>query len=313
MRSSHTTPLAQSTVSQHLKVLREAGLIRGEIEGPATCYCLIRPGLRWLKEQIEGWLPGLLCAGAGILSLEHTRKEESSKMKHDCCICGYFERVAGEWDTLPRRLLSARQVREAAIAQAYLRPEMTWPTWAAGTGFMAAGLAPLVSQVYVLDGSAAMLDVARRNLAALRQRKFRQTDGHILPLRPTPAWTRSSPTCTCTTAPTRWQRSGRWCACCKPGGRLAITDMDAHPHEWMQDGDGGRVAGLRPRPDARPGCAKSISSTCWWTARVECCASSQADASDAAKIDVFVAAGSKRVTGARRWCRPATVRSRAAR
>ena len=34
------TPLAQSTVSQHLKVLREAGLIRGEIEGPATCYCL---------------------------------------------------------------------------------------------------------------------------------------------------------------------------------------------------------------------------------------------------------------------------------
>jgi DNA-binding transcriptional ArsR family regulator len=33
-------PLAQSTVSQHLKELREAGLIRGEIEGPRTCYCL---------------------------------------------------------------------------------------------------------------------------------------------------------------------------------------------------------------------------------------------------------------------------------
>jgi predicted transcriptional regulator len=30
------TPLAQSTISQHLKVLREAGLIRGEIGGPAT-------------------------------------------------------------------------------------------------------------------------------------------------------------------------------------------------------------------------------------------------------------------------------------
>lgn len=51
-------PLAQSTVSQHLKVLREAGLIRGEIEGPATCYCLDPAGVRWLKEQIEGWLPG---------------------------------------------------------------------------------------------------------------------------------------------------------------------------------------------------------------------------------------------------------------
>lgn len=32
-------PLAQSTVSQHLKVLREAGLIRGDIDGPRVCYC----------------------------------------------------------------------------------------------------------------------------------------------------------------------------------------------------------------------------------------------------------------------------------
>jgi ArsR family transcriptional regulator, arsenate/arsenite/antimonite-responsive transcriptional repressor len=33
-------PLAQSTVSQHLKELKEAGLIRGTIDGPRTCYCL---------------------------------------------------------------------------------------------------------------------------------------------------------------------------------------------------------------------------------------------------------------------------------
>lgn len=44
--------LAQSTISQHLKVLREAGLIRGEIEGPATCYCLDESGIRWLKEHL---------------------------------------------------------------------------------------------------------------------------------------------------------------------------------------------------------------------------------------------------------------------
>jgi len=33
-------PLAQSTVSQHLKSLKDAGLIKGEVEGPRTCYCL---------------------------------------------------------------------------------------------------------------------------------------------------------------------------------------------------------------------------------------------------------------------------------
>jgi len=32
-------PLAQATVSQHLKVLKEAGWIRGEVDGPRVCYC----------------------------------------------------------------------------------------------------------------------------------------------------------------------------------------------------------------------------------------------------------------------------------
>lgn len=45
-------PLAQATVSQHLKVLRDAGLIRGTIEGPATCYCLDCENVAWFKAQI---------------------------------------------------------------------------------------------------------------------------------------------------------------------------------------------------------------------------------------------------------------------
>ncbi len=32
-------PLAQSTVSEHLRVLKEAGFVRGVLEGPRTCYC----------------------------------------------------------------------------------------------------------------------------------------------------------------------------------------------------------------------------------------------------------------------------------
>ena len=32
-------PLAQATVSQHLKVLKEAGWIQGTIDGPRVCYC----------------------------------------------------------------------------------------------------------------------------------------------------------------------------------------------------------------------------------------------------------------------------------
>ena len=45
-------PLAQSTVSQHLKVLKEAGLIRGEIDGPRVCYCVEPHSLRRLKALV---------------------------------------------------------------------------------------------------------------------------------------------------------------------------------------------------------------------------------------------------------------------
>ena len=47
-------PLAQSTVSQHLKVLKEAGLIRGEVDGPRVCYCLEPRALRRLKVLVAG-------------------------------------------------------------------------------------------------------------------------------------------------------------------------------------------------------------------------------------------------------------------
>lgn len=33
-------PLSQATVSQHLKVLKDVGLIQGEIDGPRVCYCI---------------------------------------------------------------------------------------------------------------------------------------------------------------------------------------------------------------------------------------------------------------------------------
>ncbi len=45
-------PLAQSTVSEHLRILREAGLIQGEIEGPRTSYCLDPAGIELLKSTV---------------------------------------------------------------------------------------------------------------------------------------------------------------------------------------------------------------------------------------------------------------------
>lgn len=46
-------PLAQATVSQHLKVLKNAGLIQGEIDGPRICYCVSRDRIAQFKTLVS--------------------------------------------------------------------------------------------------------------------------------------------------------------------------------------------------------------------------------------------------------------------
>lgn len=55
-------PLAQPTVSRHLKELRLAGLIQGETEGPRACYCLSPAGLTLLQRQLAGLLAPIVDA-----------------------------------------------------------------------------------------------------------------------------------------------------------------------------------------------------------------------------------------------------------
>jgi DNA-binding transcriptional ArsR family regulator len=45
-------PVAQATVSQHLKVLKEAGWIAGIIEGTSTCYQLDEKSMAWFKSTV---------------------------------------------------------------------------------------------------------------------------------------------------------------------------------------------------------------------------------------------------------------------
>lgn len=46
-------PIAQATVSQHLKVLKDAGLISGKICGPSTCYCINKKALKEFKKMVK--------------------------------------------------------------------------------------------------------------------------------------------------------------------------------------------------------------------------------------------------------------------
>ena len=56
-------PLSQSTVSQHLKELKEAGLIKGEIEGKKVCYCINQEELESAKNYMVNFLTTVFNSG----------------------------------------------------------------------------------------------------------------------------------------------------------------------------------------------------------------------------------------------------------
>ena len=46
-------PFSQSTISQHLKLLKDSGIVFGEIEGPKTCYCVDTTVLNQFKQYVS--------------------------------------------------------------------------------------------------------------------------------------------------------------------------------------------------------------------------------------------------------------------
>ena len=56
-------PLSQSTVSQHLKELKEAGLIKGDIEGKTVCYCIDETAWRHAQQLLQGMFASYTSCG----------------------------------------------------------------------------------------------------------------------------------------------------------------------------------------------------------------------------------------------------------
>jgi ArsR family transcriptional regulator len=62
-------PLAQSTVSQHLKALKEAGFVKGDVEGLKSCYCIDFAVVEEFAKSIESFLNTM----------------QQAKSKTECC------------------------------------------------------------------------------------------------------------------------------------------------------------------------------------------------------------------------------------
>ncbi|MHC1781585.1 MAG: methyltransferase domain-containing protein [Anaerolineaceae bacterium] len=212
----------------------------------------------------------------------------------------YFQNHAGDWDNL-RSGYFQDAVRKVAVAHAYLRPEFKAADIGAGTGFMAAALAPLVKKVHVVDGSAEMLEVARRNLAAFKNISYLQSDGLTINL-PDGSLDAVFANMYLHHCPDPLGAIREMARLLRPGGRLVITDSDSHPYVWMREEMADVWLGF-DRGQIREwyrqaGLVNIIVDNTGET----CCAAAEAveirdEKNRQASVTIFVAAGAKAISG----------------
>jgi ubiquinone/menaquinone biosynthesis C-methylase UbiE len=183
-------------------------------------------------------------------------------------------------------------LRESAIAKAHLRPGMIVADVGAGTGFMAAGLVAQVARVHVLDGCAAMLEVARRNLAEHRNVEYHLADGVSLPLADG-SLDVAFANMYLHHCPDPLAAIREMVRILRPGGRLVVTDMDTHPYAWFRTEMSDLWLGFE-RDLLRAWFEQAGLGQVRVECTGQCCRSQRAGYRDgAASISVFVASGTR--------------------
>lgn len=210
----------------------------------------------------------------------------------------YFAQVADDWDALRAGYFSDA-VREAAIVAAFLRPEMVVADVGCGTGFMAEGLARRVRQVLALDASSAMLRVARAKRASYANIAWCQAEGERLPLddASVDAVFANMFLHHC---PDPGAAIREMVRVLRPGGRLLITDLEAHTHTWFREEMADEWLGFEPqqvrgwfRAAGLVNVVVRPSGQCCSTTTVPDTAGGRE-----ASVRVFLARGSRKIAGA---------------
>jgi ArsR family transcriptional regulator len=222
--------MAQSRVSRHLAILRDAGLVQDRRDGTYVFYRFVAPAAAAWQETwslVSRTLREDPSSERDLAALSQVMEARAERTR------SFFDSVGPEWDAL-RKVFNDDALRARAITR-LVTPGLRVADVGTGTGILAAELARLGLRVIAIDNSARMLDAARAKLAGEGQVgvELRRGEASALPLAdgevdaalahmvlhylPSPA-----------DAVREMARAVR------PGGRVVLVDFVRHSHEWMR-------------------------------------------------------------------------------
>jgi ubiquinone/menaquinone biosynthesis C-methylase UbiE len=241
------TGLQQSRISNHLSLLKRAGLVRDRREGTWSFHSLVEPTERgplspsMFAASVQLYLDS--DDGArdqqALLAVLDQRRQKSREM-HD--------RLAERWSAVGEEF-ALGTLRAEVLAQA-------WPTaplvadLGCGTGFLAHWLAERGAHVIAVDHSERMLGQAKQRVLPGRV-EFRQGELDALPLRDGEV-AAAFANLVCHHLPDLDAAAREAFRVLQPGGVLVISDLLPHEAEWMREAMGDlRLATALPAPRGR--------------------------------------------------------------
>ncbi len=235
------TGLAQSRISNHLALLKRAGLVLDRREGSWAFYRLVGPTADGAlsPEMFQATIRPRLESAAGrrdLATLDTVREQrrERSRTTHDA--------LADRWVEVGQAFCTGSLRAEACSA--LVPAGITVADLGCGAGFLTSYLAQRGIRVIAVDHSQKMLDAARARLAETSV-EFRRGEMEQLPL--------ADHGVDAAFANLVWHhvadmdRSARELArVIRPRGTAVITDLLPHDEDWMREGMGDYRLGLRP-------------------------------------------------------------------
>ncbi len=222
--------MAQSRVSRHLAILREAGLLVDRRDGTYVSYRFAPPDSGPWRDTwnlVRKNLEQDPTAQRDLAALEQTLETRGERSR------AFFDAIGPEWDAL-RKVFHDDVLRARAVTR-MITPNQTVADIGTGTGILASELARLGVQVIGVDNSSRMLDAARAKLEAesITGVELRRGEAHSLPIDDAEV-DAAFAHMVLHYLPSPAEALREMARIVRPGGAAIVVDFLQHENEWMR-------------------------------------------------------------------------------